>query len=362
MLLALALLRVYVEAGRRLNAGARVEAPERVEGLHGRLKLPIRIVGWRGPWRPLASLDPGPSFSPPPGWQDLAEGGIDVDVSVGVHRVAGIRLAVRDPMGAFTASWIVDMDLTVVARPRPARVRVHAADKAPRWGSAAVAAVRGPPDPLDYRWIRGYEPGDDPRLIDWKAAARAGELMVREPERGYDPSRIAVVADISIESFVGRPGSLGVDAVLDALASLLASLDPGAPPPRVALYTGSSCRLIGESTSWSALRRLQSEAPSAAAASTQFDPSSHAVCVEKASSRADAVVLLEPPGGLLDLDYWRLTRMGIPGLALVRVETPGVPAPREELEEARYRAPRAVVAGAPPSLVASLIAGGRLWR
>jgi len=49
---------------------------------------------------------------------------------------------------------------------------------------------------LEFAQYRGYEPGDEPRRIDWKLYARSDRYFVRESERD-SPLRIWIVIDAS---------------------------------------------------------------------------------------------------------------------------------------------------------------------
>jgi uncharacterized protein (DUF58 family) len=53
-------------------------------------------------------------------------------------------------------------------------------------GGDERSAVRGPG--VEYSEVREYQPGDDPRLIDWNLTARSTSTYVREsyPDRGLD--------------------------------------------------------------------------------------------------------------------------------------------------------------------------------
>ena len=68
----------------------------------------------------------------------------------------------------------------VLARLRP--LRLHARRGAIAHGLGAHASVqRG--SGLEFAQYRAYEPGDDPRQVDWKLFARSDRYFVREAER-----------------------------------------------------------------------------------------------------------------------------------------------------------------------------------
>jgi uncharacterized protein (DUF58 family) len=67
---------------------------------------------------------------------------------------------------------------------------------------------------LEFAQYRGYEPGDEPRRIDWKLYARSDRYFVREAERD-SPLTIWLVVDASASMAVAdraRPGFSKLDA------------------------------------------------------------------------------------------------------------------------------------------------------
>lgn len=81
----------------------------------------------------------------------------------------------------------------VLARLRPLRLRTRrAADQFGHGGHASVHRGSG----MEFAQYRAYEPGDDPRLVDWKLLARSDRYYVREAER-ESPLTAWVVLDAS---------------------------------------------------------------------------------------------------------------------------------------------------------------------
>lgn len=67
---------------------------------------------------------------------------------------------------------------------------------------------------LEFAQYRGYEPGDEPRMIDWKLFARSDRYYVREAERD-SPLTVWVLIDTSASMAQGdaaRPGRSRLDA------------------------------------------------------------------------------------------------------------------------------------------------------
>ena len=140
----------------------------------------------------------------------------------------------------------------------------------PRTGRASrgVSGARG-----EYRSLRGYRVGDDPKDIHWKSSARLREPVIREYERDGSETRWICLdtrgepgeaAEVAIEvaaslaarcsaqhrpfaMVVGRSvvapgiGSGQLERVLDMLARV--DFDPDAPPPRPPVGT-EMCVLV----------------------------------------------------------------------------------------------------------------------
>lgn len=101
----------------------------------------------------------------------------------GVYPLATVVLATSFPFGLFRKERDVELPGEAVVRPRtdlpvrdprPAGRRSLAADRA----HAGAVGGRG-----DFRALRPYRPGDDPRDVHWPTTARVGEPTVREFER-----------------------------------------------------------------------------------------------------------------------------------------------------------------------------------
>jgi uncharacterized protein (DUF58 family) len=76
-------------------------------------------------------------------------------------------------------------------------------------GPGSVAGRRG--DGYEFVELRAYQPGDDPRRIDWAATARSGDAQIRVM-REENPLELAVVVDDSASMRVGRARTLAESA------------------------------------------------------------------------------------------------------------------------------------------------------
>ena len=93
----------------------------------------------------------------------------------------------------------------VLARLRPLRLRMRRASDLPGHGGHA-SSHRGAG--LEFAQYRAYEPGDDPRMVDWKLLARSDRYYVREAER-ESPLTAWIVLDASAsmqQADLARPG------------------------------------------------------------------------------------------------------------------------------------------------------------
>jgi uncharacterized protein (DUF58 family) len=103
----------------------------------------------------------------------------------GVYAFSRLVVATAYPFGLFIKERDMALAGTLVVWPRTDRpVRAHrpGGRRSARWQADAPAsgagAVRG-----EYRALRPYRPGDDPRDVHWRTAARRAEPYVKEYDR-----------------------------------------------------------------------------------------------------------------------------------------------------------------------------------
>jgi uncharacterized protein (DUF58 family) len=155
----------------------------------------------------------------------------------GVHALEGVTVATSFPFGLFRKERDLDLPGEVVVwpraemrlrEPRPAGERMRHAGAAPAGGLGA----RG-----EYRGLRAFRPGDDPRDVHWRTTARLGEPVVREYER--DRSRTLWICldlrapdDDAAEAAAETAASLAAGAMRRGdpfgLATAETRVDPGA--------------------------------------------------------------------------------------------------------------------------------------
>lgn len=148
----------------------------------------------------------------------------------GVYPLRQLTLATDYPFGLFRKERDIPVPGEIVVWPRvDLRVRTPAgaAGRQPRADLATPAPGLGARG--EYRGLREYRPGDDPRDIHWKATARTGRPVIREYDRDASEA-LWVSLDVS------TPEGDGSEYAADMAASLLARMiREGAP---VALHAG----------------------------------------------------------------------------------------------------------------------------
>ena len=94
----------------------------------------------------------------------------------GVLRCGRVELFTRYPIGLFHAWSYVDFGLSVMVYPRP-----DPDAGSPPQHSRSVSEEGIPvPGDEEFNMLRGYRPGDPPKLIAWKALAREQGLLTKE--------------------------------------------------------------------------------------------------------------------------------------------------------------------------------------
>jgi uncharacterized protein (DUF58 family) len=94
----------------------------------------------------------------------------------GRQPVTGIRLSTRFPFSLFTCWTWLHPELSGVVYPQPA----VPADPPPPDSTDVGGAQDDSRGDDDFAGLRVFRPGDSPRHVAWKAAARGGELRVKQ--------------------------------------------------------------------------------------------------------------------------------------------------------------------------------------
>lgn len=179
----------------------------------------------------------------------------------GIYPLGTVTLSTGFPFGLFRKQRDITLPAEVIVWPRqdrPVREPASGGGRVPRVGTSAhgAAGSRG-----EFRSLRGYRPGDDPKDIHWKSSARLREPVVREYQRDgsetrwicldtrgepTDAAEVAIEVAASLAAAAAaqhRPfglvaagsvvdvgeGPRQLERVLDVLARI--DFSPGAPAP-----------------------------------------------------------------------------------------------------------------------------------
>jgi len=154
----------------------------------------------------------------------------------GVFPLGPLTVSTSFPFGLFRKTRTLQVPGELVVWPRTDRPvrRVRPGGGRTATGSNAVLGPAGPRG--EYRGLRGYRPGDDPRDIHWRTTARLGVPVVREYEQNA-----AETLWICLDTR-GEPGD-GAEAAVETAAALAAGAYHagkrfGFSAPRVTLEPG----------------------------------------------------------------------------------------------------------------------------
>jgi len=155
----------------------------------------------------------------------------------GVHQLHTVTLATSFPFGMFLKERDLVLPGEVVVWPRTDRLY-----RAPAPGGGRIpmsgSTARGPAGQRgEYRSLRAYRPGDDPRDIHWRSSARLREPVLREYERDGAETRW-ICLDLR-----AKPGD-AAEVAVEAAASLAA--DAAAAGRGFALVAGNALVEPGE--------------------------------------------------------------------------------------------------------------------
>ncbi len=135
----------------------------------------------------------------------------------GLHRFGDLHVRAFGPWGLAARQWRVALGREVRVYPDLRALAPVAAADAP---AAGRARARAGTEGREFASLRPYAPGDDVRLLDWKATARRGAPIVREtePERNQT---LWLVLDCGRHLAARLPdGRVKLDHAVDAALAL----------------------------------------------------------------------------------------------------------------------------------------------
>lgn len=159
----------------------------------------------------------------------------------GVHTVGPILEERTDPFGL--ASRTVRHDVTAELLVHPPIHELRLPDSAQRVQQASAIVPRFSEDPLaDFRSLREYEVGDDPRRVHWPSSAKTGTLLVRDQFEVRRTNRLVLLDTLDtamtpdqFEEAVEIAASVVCESLRQGLAITALTRDPAHPGRSVAL-------------------------------------------------------------------------------------------------------------------------------
>jgi uncharacterized protein (DUF58 family) len=190
---------------------------------------------------------------------------------VGRHEWGKLRVTVRDPLGFYEGIVEVDAEPSIVkVYPRsliPSRLLAVVRTASALGGAGARRRGVG----TEFLELREYVPGDDFRLVDWKATARTGKLIVKVFEEEALP-RVAVVVDASKSMFLtGCGGEAGIEYAARLAAALSELLARSGGLLRFSLLSWDGSRVA---TGWAGGRGVAIRVRSLLASAIKWPPTS----------------------------------------------------------------------------------------
>ncbi|MEZ6055201.1 MAG: DUF58 domain-containing protein [Planctomycetaceae bacterium] len=112
----------------------------------------------------------------------------------GPYHFGSILINTRFPLGLVERGVQIEGPGKVLVYPRILRMQRHWLSRLLSTSNVASSALpRGGAHDDDFRKLREYRPGDDPRAIHWATSARQSELMVREYQENRDADCVVLL-------------------------------------------------------------------------------------------------------------------------------------------------------------------------
>ncbi len=121
----------------------------------------------------------------------------------GVYRFAPTRIESSYPFGLFGSSAFASIPTEVVVYPRMLRVSSALFDETDR-RLEDVRRWRRTPYEEDFRGLRDYRHGDNPKWIHWRTSARLGKWFIREFEKP-ESKRITMLLETLLNPRANNP-------------------------------------------------------------------------------------------------------------------------------------------------------------
>lgn len=136
----------------------------------------------------------------------------------GVYKLHRFALGTSFPFGLFTKERDISFPGTIVVWPRtdrPVREPLRTGTRMRRMGAAQAANAAGGRG--EYRSLRPYRLGDDPRDVHWRTSARYAEPVIREYDRDASET-LWLAVDLQAEASEAAEVAVEIAAALAARA------------------------------------------------------------------------------------------------------------------------------------------------
>jgi uncharacterized protein (DUF58 family) len=153
----------------------------------------------------------------------------------GVHKVGPLLEERSDPFGLIVRTIHHDVIDDMLVHPVIHRLQLPTGGVRHRERSNLLPRVSA--DPLaDFRTLREYVPGDDPRLVHWASTARTGSLVVKDHFELRRAMRLVVIE--TFEATITEPlfeeaaeiaASMCIDALVEGIQVIVRTRDTTAP-------------------------------------------------------------------------------------------------------------------------------------
>lgn len=121
----------------------------------------------------------------------------------GLHELGPLNLRIWDPFGFMALETTVGEAEDVSVYPRRGAMKQPVNDAKQKRAMIGRYEVSQPGKGFEFFGLREYQHGDQPKDINWKASARADEIIVNQQERETN-AEVVIFVDTRAETLVGQ--------------------------------------------------------------------------------------------------------------------------------------------------------------